>query len=209
MQAVATNWISPQVPDGHDWLGYMMSSKDSTTPLDHIDAHRLRACSTTFARRADIEAAVMTLIAAEHLSPRHNGPQMSSTADRQATSRPRRGRGWTDETSSRWSSRASSPSPRGGQRTDPALSRSFAGAFFQPQLCCGFFAAPSRSFAGVLRGAQPQLAGRSSRRSPNRWRSHTARLQRAVGQPRLHPCGFRYLSNQSTMRVFRRSGPRA
>jgi catechol 2,3-dioxygenase-like lactoylglutathione lyase family enzyme len=41
MKPEATDWISQQVPDGHDWLEYMMVGEGSTTPLARVDAREL------------------------------------------------------------------------------------------------------------------------------------------------------------------------
>jgi catechol 2,3-dioxygenase-like lactoylglutathione lyase family enzyme len=35
------DWISQQVPDGHDWIEYMMVGDASDTPMDHVDARNL------------------------------------------------------------------------------------------------------------------------------------------------------------------------
>ncbi len=41
MKSDAVDWISQQVPDGHDWLEYMMVGDGSTTPTDHLSADHL------------------------------------------------------------------------------------------------------------------------------------------------------------------------
>jgi catechol 2,3-dioxygenase-like lactoylglutathione lyase family enzyme len=76
MRAEATDWISQQVPDGHDWLEYMMVGDGSTTPLDHVDARELGVLNHFSLGVKNMEAAVTTLIAGDRLSPRHDGPQM-------------------------------------------------------------------------------------------------------------------------------------
>ena len=36
MQPDKVDWVSQQVPDGHDWLEYMLVGDGSTTPLSHV-----------------------------------------------------------------------------------------------------------------------------------------------------------------------------
>jgi catechol 2,3-dioxygenase-like lactoylglutathione lyase family enzyme len=76
MKPEATDWISQQVPDGHDWLEYMMVGEGSTTPLDRVDARELGVLNHVSLGVGNMEAAVTTLIAGDRLSPRHDGPQM-------------------------------------------------------------------------------------------------------------------------------------
>jgi catechol 2,3-dioxygenase-like lactoylglutathione lyase family enzyme len=71
-----TDWISQQVPDGHDWLEYMMVGEGSTTPLDRLDAPELGVLNHFSLGVRNMEASVTTLIAGDRLSPRHDGPQM-------------------------------------------------------------------------------------------------------------------------------------
>lgn len=76
MKAGTTDWVSQQVPDGHDWLEYMMVGEGSTTPLNHIDARELGVLNHFSLGVRNMEATVTTLIAGARLSPRHDGPQM-------------------------------------------------------------------------------------------------------------------------------------
>jgi catechol 2,3-dioxygenase-like lactoylglutathione lyase family enzyme len=76
MRADATDWISQQVPDGHDWLEYMMVGDGSTTPLDRVDGRELGVLNHFSLGVRNMEASVTTLIAGDRLSPRHDGPQM-------------------------------------------------------------------------------------------------------------------------------------
>jgi len=76
MKPEATDWISQQVPDGHDWLEYMMVGPGSTTPLDKVDARKLGVLNHFSLGVKNMEAAVTTLIAGNRLSPRHDGPSM-------------------------------------------------------------------------------------------------------------------------------------
>jgi catechol 2,3-dioxygenase-like lactoylglutathione lyase family enzyme len=72
----ATDWISQQVPDGRDWLEYMMVGPGSTTPLTKIDQRQLGVLNHFSLGVPNMEAAVTTMIVGERLSPRHDGPQM-------------------------------------------------------------------------------------------------------------------------------------
>ena len=76
MKPEATDWISQQVPDGRDWLEYMMVGPGSTTPLDRLDARELGVLNHFSLGVKNMEAAVTTLIAGNRLSPRHDGPSM-------------------------------------------------------------------------------------------------------------------------------------
>jgi len=76
MKPDATDWISQQVPDGRDWLEYMMVGPGSTTPLDRLDARELGVLNHFSLGVKNMEAAVTTLIAGNRLSPRHDGPSM-------------------------------------------------------------------------------------------------------------------------------------
>ena len=76
MRPDATDWVSQQVPDGHDWLEYMLVGDGSTTPLSHIDARELGVLNHLSLGVPNQEAAVTTLITGDRLSPRHDGPTM-------------------------------------------------------------------------------------------------------------------------------------
>jgi catechol 2,3-dioxygenase-like lactoylglutathione lyase family enzyme len=76
MKPEATDWISQQVPDGRDWLEYMMVGPGSTTPVDRLDARELGVLNHFSLGVKNMEAAVTTLIAGNRLSPRHDGPSM-------------------------------------------------------------------------------------------------------------------------------------
>lgn len=71
-----TDWISLQVPEGKDWIEYMMVGDGSTTPLDHVDARELGVLNHFSIGVPNMEKAVTTLYAEGRLSPRHDGPQM-------------------------------------------------------------------------------------------------------------------------------------
>jgi catechol 2,3-dioxygenase-like lactoylglutathione lyase family enzyme len=84
MQPGKTDWISQQVPDGHDWLEYMMVGEGSTTPLGRIDKGELGVLNHFSLGVENMEKSVTTLIAGDRLSPRHDGPQMGKDGKWQA-----------------------------------------------------------------------------------------------------------------------------
>jgi len=84
MKAGAIDWVSQQVPDGTDWIEYMMVGPGSTTPLDHVDANQLGVLNHLSLGVPNMEAAVTTLIDQDRLSPRHDGPQMGRDGKWQA-----------------------------------------------------------------------------------------------------------------------------
>jgi catechol 2,3-dioxygenase-like lactoylglutathione lyase family enzyme len=84
MQADKTDWVSQQVPDGHDWLEYMLVGDGSTTPLNHIDARELGVLNHFSIGVPNMEKAVTTLMSQDRLSPRHDGPQMGKDGKWQA-----------------------------------------------------------------------------------------------------------------------------
>jgi catechol 2,3-dioxygenase-like lactoylglutathione lyase family enzyme len=84
MQPDKLDWVSQQVPDGHDWLEYMMVGDGSTTPLSHVDQRELGVLNHFSLGVANMEQSVTTLIAADRLSPRHDGPQMGKDGKWQA-----------------------------------------------------------------------------------------------------------------------------
>jgi catechol 2,3-dioxygenase-like lactoylglutathione lyase family enzyme len=70
------DWVSQQVPDGHDWLEYMMVGPNSDVPLEKVDANELGVLNQFSLGVTNMEAAVTTLYREDRLSPRHDGPQM-------------------------------------------------------------------------------------------------------------------------------------
>jgi catechol 2,3-dioxygenase-like lactoylglutathione lyase family enzyme len=76
MNAQSTDWISQQVPNGHDWLEYMMVGPGSTTPLTKVDARELGVLNHFSLGVPNMEIAVTTLIDGNRQSPRHDGPSM-------------------------------------------------------------------------------------------------------------------------------------
>ncbi|MBB5058313.1 catechol 2,3-dioxygenase-like lactoylglutathione lyase family enzyme [Granulicella aggregans] len=84
MKPEHTDWISMQVPDGKDWIEYMMVGDGSTTPVDHVDARELGVLNHFSIGVPNMEKAVTTLYAEDRLSPRHDGPQMGRDGKWQA-----------------------------------------------------------------------------------------------------------------------------
>jgi catechol 2,3-dioxygenase-like lactoylglutathione lyase family enzyme len=84
MQPDKLDWVSQQVPDGHDWLEYMMVGDGSTTPMSKIDQRELGVLNHFSLGVENMEKAMTTLIAADRLSPRHDGPQMGKDGKWQA-----------------------------------------------------------------------------------------------------------------------------
>lgn len=84
MQPDRIDWISEQVPDGHDWLEYMMVGDGSDTPLTRIDGIQLGVLNHFSLGVPNMEKAVTTLIAGDRLSKRHDGPQMGKDGKWQA-----------------------------------------------------------------------------------------------------------------------------
>lgn len=84
MQPDHVDWVSQQVPDGHDWLEYMLVGEGSTTPLDHVDQRALGVLNHFSIGVPNMEQAVTTLIKEDRLSPRHDGPQMGKDGKWQA-----------------------------------------------------------------------------------------------------------------------------
>jgi catechol 2,3-dioxygenase-like lactoylglutathione lyase family enzyme len=84
MQPGHVDWISQQVPDGHDWLEYMMVGDGSTVPLEKIDQRQLGVLNHFSLGVANMEQAVTTLTGEDRLSPRHDGPSMGKDGKWQA-----------------------------------------------------------------------------------------------------------------------------
>ena len=84
MHENAVDWVSQQVPDGHDWLEYMMVGPGSTVPEDHVDARELGVLNHVSLGVPNMEAAVTRLYAENRLSERHDGPSMGRDGKWQA-----------------------------------------------------------------------------------------------------------------------------
>jgi catechol 2,3-dioxygenase-like lactoylglutathione lyase family enzyme len=84
MKDDAVDWISQQVPNGHDWLEYMMVGPGSTTPTDNISADHLGVLNHFSLGVPNMEQAVTILYKEDRLPPRHDGPQMGRDGKWQA-----------------------------------------------------------------------------------------------------------------------------
>src|ERR1039458_9745637 len=84
MQPNHLDWVSQQVPDGHDWLEYMMVGDGSTVPLSRVDQRELGVLNHFSIGVPNMEEAVTTLMGEDRLSPRHDGPQMGKDGKWQA-----------------------------------------------------------------------------------------------------------------------------
>ena len=84
MRPNLTDWVSQQVPNGHDWLEYMLVGDGTTTPLASVNQAHLGVLNHFSVGVPNMEKAVTTLIAGDRLSPRHDGPQMGKDGKWQA-----------------------------------------------------------------------------------------------------------------------------
>lgn len=84
MEPEHTDWVSQQVPDGRDWLEYMMVGQGSTVPLSRVDQRQLGVLNHFSIGVPNMEQAVTILIGEDRLSPRHDGPQMGKDGKWQA-----------------------------------------------------------------------------------------------------------------------------
>jgi catechol 2,3-dioxygenase-like lactoylglutathione lyase family enzyme len=81
------DWVSQQVPDGHDWLEYMMTGPGSDTPdPNKVDARQLGVLNHFSLGVPNMEKAVTALYVSDAIrfSPRHDGPQMGKDGKWQA-----------------------------------------------------------------------------------------------------------------------------
>jgi catechol 2,3-dioxygenase-like lactoylglutathione lyase family enzyme len=84
MKQGAVDWVSQQVPDGRDWLEYMMVGPGSTVPSDRVDARQLGVLNHVSLGVPNMEAAVTRLYAEDRLPERHDGPSMGRDGKWQA-----------------------------------------------------------------------------------------------------------------------------
>jgi catechol 2,3-dioxygenase-like lactoylglutathione lyase family enzyme len=70
------DWVSQQVPDGHDWLEYMMVGEGSSVPESRVDQRQNGVLNHFSIGVRNMEEAVTTLYRDDRLSERHDGPQM-------------------------------------------------------------------------------------------------------------------------------------
>lgn len=81
------DWVSQQVPDGHDWLEYMMTGPESDSPdANKVDARQLGVMNHFSLGVPNMEKAVTRLYVEDVLrfSPRHDGPTMGKDGKWQA-----------------------------------------------------------------------------------------------------------------------------
>lgn len=78
------DWVSQQVPDGHDWLEYMMVGEGSTVDPAKIDQRQLGVLNHFSIGVPNMERAVTTLTGENRLSQRHDGPQLGRDGKWQA-----------------------------------------------------------------------------------------------------------------------------
>ncbi|HEX8839482.1 MAG TPA: VOC family protein [Sphingomicrobium sp.] len=84
MRENAVDWVSQQVPDGRDWLEYMMVGPGSTVPADRVDARQLGVLNHVSLAVPNMEAIMTRLYAEERLPERHDGPSMGRDGKWQA-----------------------------------------------------------------------------------------------------------------------------
>jgi catechol 2,3-dioxygenase-like lactoylglutathione lyase family enzyme len=81
------DWVSQQVPDGHDWLEYMMTGSGSDSPdTNKVDARQLGVMNHFSLGVPNMEKAVTALYVSDavRFSPRHDGPTMGKDGKWQA-----------------------------------------------------------------------------------------------------------------------------
>jgi catechol 2,3-dioxygenase-like lactoylglutathione lyase family enzyme len=81
------DWVAQQVPDGHDWLEYMMTGAGSdSASAEKVDARELGVMNHFSMGVPNMEKAVTKLYAddAIRFSPRHDGPTMGKDGKWQA-----------------------------------------------------------------------------------------------------------------------------
>jgi catechol 2,3-dioxygenase-like lactoylglutathione lyase family enzyme len=84
MKDGATDWVSQQVPDGTDWLEYMMVGAGSTVDEKNVNGRLLGVLNHLSLGVVSVKAAVDRLAAQGRLSARHDGPQMGRDGKWQA-----------------------------------------------------------------------------------------------------------------------------
>jgi catechol 2,3-dioxygenase-like lactoylglutathione lyase family enzyme len=78
------DWVSQQVPDGRDWLEYMMVGGNSTVAPERVDLRQLGILNHFSFGVTNMQAAVTQLIREDRMSPRRDGPQMGRDGKWQA-----------------------------------------------------------------------------------------------------------------------------
>lgn len=70
------DWVSQQVPEGRDWLEYMLSNDGSDTPANKVDRKELGGMDHISLGVGNMEAAVTMLLRTKRLTGSYNGPKM-------------------------------------------------------------------------------------------------------------------------------------
>ena len=70
------DWVSQQVPDGRDWLEYMMVGDGSSVPESKVDQRQAGVLNHFSLGVRNMEEAVTILLRDDRMSQRHDGPQM-------------------------------------------------------------------------------------------------------------------------------------
>jgi catechol 2,3-dioxygenase-like lactoylglutathione lyase family enzyme len=77
MQEGKLDWVSQQVPDGHDWLEYMLTSGPSGSGIPpHMSQSQLGVLDHFSLGVVSMQDAVHELEAGNRLDAKHNGPQI-------------------------------------------------------------------------------------------------------------------------------------
>lgn len=83
MHPGSVDWVSQQVPDGHDWLEYMLVGDGSDVPLSKVTAKQLGVLNHFSIGVPNMEQAVTTLYRENRMDPQ-NKPQMGKDGKWQA-----------------------------------------------------------------------------------------------------------------------------
>jgi catechol 2,3-dioxygenase-like lactoylglutathione lyase family enzyme len=70
------DWVSQQVPDGRDWLEYMVVGGTSTVTPDRVDQRQLGVLNHFSLGVTNMQASVTQLFRENRMSQRRDGPQM-------------------------------------------------------------------------------------------------------------------------------------
>jgi catechol 2,3-dioxygenase-like lactoylglutathione lyase family enzyme len=70
------DWVSQQVPDGHDWIEYMLVGDGSGTAVENLNQDHLGVLNHFSLGVVNMEKTVTTLTGEDRLSPKRSGPQL-------------------------------------------------------------------------------------------------------------------------------------
>jgi catechol 2,3-dioxygenase-like lactoylglutathione lyase family enzyme len=70
------DWVSQQVPQGRDWLEYMLANDGSDTPANKVTRKELGGMDHISLGVGNMEAAVTMLLRTKRLTGDYNGPKM-------------------------------------------------------------------------------------------------------------------------------------